>query len=88
MLNNFYHVAVCVVPSNFLYSMTIFRKKIILGSPHPLNLARESENASNLTDRYLGMFLEEQVDRETDRRVDTRPTPKQYLSDFIRGNQY
>ena len=29
------------------------------------------------------MFLEGQVDRQTDRRVHRRPTPKQYPSDFI-----
>ena len=38
-----------------------------------------------LTNRYLGMFLEGQVDRQTDRRVLRRPTPKQYPSDFIGG---
>ena len=54
-----------------------------------------AENASNLTNRYFGMFLEGQVDRQTDRqtdrRVHRRPTPKQYPSDFIGGgggNQY
>ena len=31
------------------------------------------------------MFLEGQVDRQTDRRVHRRPTPKQYPSDFIGG---
>ena len=44
-----------------------------------------AENAPNLTNRYLGMFLEGQVDRQTDRRVHRRPTPKQYPSDFIGG---
>ena len=48
-----------------------------------------AENASNLTNWYLGMFLEGQVDRQTDRqtdrRVHRRPTPKQYPSDFIGG---
>ena len=42
-------------------------------------------HASNLTNRYLCMFLERQVDRQTDRRVHRRPTPKQYPSDFIGG---
>ena len=46
-------------------------------------------HASNLTNRYLCMFLEGQVDRQTDRqtdrRVHRRPTPKQYPSDFIGG---
>ena len=31
------------------------------------------------------MFLEGQVDRQTERRVHRRPTPKQYPSDFIGG---
>ena len=31
------------------------------------------------------MFLEGQVDRQTDKRVHRRPTPKQYPSDFIGG---
>ena len=31
------------------------------------------------------MFLEGQVERQTDRRVHRRPTPKQYPSDFIEG---
>ena len=52
-------------------------------------LSIHTENASNLTKRYLGMFLEGQVDRQTDRqtdrRVDRRPTAKQYPSDFIGG---
>ena len=51
-------------------------------------LSIHAENASNLTNRHLGMFLEGQVDRQTDRRVHRRPTPKQYPSDFIGGNQY
>ena len=38
-------------------------------------LSIHAENASNLTNRYLGMFLEGQVDRQTDRRVHRRPTP-------------
>ena len=29
-----------------------------------------TENASNLTNRYLGMFLEGQVDRQTDRQIE------------------
>ena len=29
-----------------------------------------TENASNLTNRYLGMFLEGQVDRQTDRQTE------------------
>ena len=37
-------------------------------------LSIHAENASNLTNRYLGMFLEGQVDRQTDRRVHRRPT--------------
>ena len=48
-------------------------------------LSIHAENAPNLTNRYLGMFLEGQVDRQTDRRVHRRPTPKQYPSDFIGG---
>ena len=44
-----------------------------------------AENAPNLTNRYLGMFLEGLVDRQTDRRVHRRPTPKTYPSDFIGG---
>ena len=48
-------------------------------------LSIHAENAPNLTNRYLGMFLEGQVDRQTDRRVHRRSTPKQYPSDFIRG---
>ena len=84
MLNNCYHVAVCVVPFNFICSMTIFRKSFILDSPHPLNLSRGSENASNLTKRYLGN-VSGRTGRQTDRKVDRRPTPKQYPSDFIGG---
>ena len=60
---------------------------------HPLDphlglsmvLSIHAENAPNLTNRYLGMFLEGQVDRQTDRRVHRRPTPKQFPSDFIGG---
>ena len=48
-------------------------------------LSIHAENASNLTNRYLGMFLEGLVNRQTDRRVHRRPTPKQYPSDFIGG---
>ena len=48
-------------------------------------LSIHAEDAPNLTNRYLGMFLEGQVDRHTDRRVHRRPTPKQYPSDFIGG---
>ena len=52
-------------------------------------LSIHAENVPNLTNRYLGMFLEGQVDRQTDRqtdrRVHRRPTPKQYPSDFIGG---
>ena len=48
-------------------------------------LSIHAENAPNLTNRYLGMFLEGQVDRQTDRRVHRRQTPKQYPSDFIGG---
>ena len=48
-------------------------------------LSIHAENAPNLTNRYLGMFLEGQLDRKTDRRVHRRPTPKQYPSDFIGG---
>ena len=48
-------------------------------------LSIHAEKAPNLTNRYLGMFLEGQVDRQTDRRVHGRPTPKQYPSDFIGG---
>ena len=52
-------------------------------------LSIHAENASNLTNRYLGMFLEGKVDRQTDRQTDRlvhrRPTPKQYPSDFIGG---
>ena len=48
-------------------------------------LSIHTENASNLTNWYLGMFLEGQVDRQTDRKVHRRPTPKQYPSDFIGG---
>ena len=45
-----------------------------------------AENASSLTNRYFGMFLEGQgTDRQTDRRMHRRPTPKQYPSDFIAG---
>ena len=33
-------------------------------------LSIHTENASNLTNRYLGMFLEGQVDRQTDRQTD------------------
>ena len=40
-------------------------------------------HASNLTKRYLCMSMEGQVNRQTDRRVHRRPTPKQYPSDFI-----
>ena len=66
-------------------------------SPPPLDphlglsmvLSIHAEKAPNLTNRYLGMFLEGQVDRwtdrQTDRRVHRRPTPKQYPSDFIGG---
>ena len=48
-------------------------------------LSIHAENAPNLTNRYLCMFLEGQVDRQTDRRLHRRPTPKQYPSDFIGG---
>ena len=48
-------------------------------------LSIHAENAPNLTNRYLGMFLEGQADSQTDRRVHRRPTPKQYPSDFIGG---
>ena len=54
--------------------------------PHlglPMVLSIHAENAPNLTNRYLGIFLEGQVDRQTDRRVHRRSTPKQYPSDFI-----
>ena len=44
-----------------------------------------AENASNLINRYLGIFLEGKVNRQTDRRSHRRPTPKQYPSDFIGG---
>ena len=33
-------------------------------------LSIHAENAPNLTNRYLGMFLEGQVDRQTDRQTD------------------
>ena len=48
-------------------------------------LSIHAENSSNLINRYLSMFLEGQVDRQTGRRVHRRPTPKQYPSDFIGG---
>ena len=52
-------------------------------------LSIHAENVPNLTNRCLGMFLEGQVDIQTDRqiyrRVHRRPTPKQYPSDFIGG---
>ena len=48
-------------------------------------LSIHTENASNLTNRYLGMSLEGQTDRPTGRRAHRRPTPKQYPSDFIGG---
>ena len=35
-------------------------------------LSIHAENASNLTNRYLGMFLEGQVDRQTDECTDVR----------------
>ena len=35
-------------------------------------LSIHAENASNLTNRYLGMFLERQVDRQTDGCTDGR----------------
>ena len=35
VLNNCYHVAVSVFPFNFICNMTIFRKSLILASPHP-----------------------------------------------------
>ena len=35
-------------------------------------LSIHAENASNLTNRYLGMFLEGQVDRQTDGCTDGR----------------
>ena len=45
-----------------------------------------AENASNLTKRYLGMFLEGQVDRQTDRQTGAQTADaKQYPSDFIGG---
>ena len=54
-----------------------------LGTVHgTIHSCRE---CTNLTNRYLGMFLEGQVDRQTDRRMHRRPTPKQYPSDFIGG---
>ena len=40
---NCYHVVVCVVPFNFICSMTMFRKSFILDSSHPLNLPRGSD---------------------------------------------
>ena len=33
-----------------------------------MELSIHTENSSNLTNRYLGMFLEGQVDRQTDRQ--------------------
>ena len=43
-----------------------------------------TKNASNLTNRYLGMVLEGRMDR----RIDGRTTPKQYPSDFKAEDQY
>ena len=71
----------------------IFRGRSGPPAPPPLDphlglsmvLSIHAENAPNLTYRYLGIFLERQVDRQTDRRVHRRPTPKQYPYDFIGG---
>ena len=48
-------------------------------------LSIHTENPSNLTNRYLGMFLEGQVDRQTYISVHRRPTPKHYPFDVIGG---
>ena len=52
-------------------------------------LSIHTENASNLSNRYLGMFLEgevdRQTDRQTDRRVHRRPTPKTISIRLHRG---
>ena len=62
------------------------QKKIILDSPDPLNLPKGSENASNLTNRYLGMFLEVQVDRQIDRQKGGHTTDAKTISlRFHRG---
>ena len=72
----------------------IFRGRSGPPAPPPLDphlglsmvLSIHAEKAPNLTNRYLGMFLEDRwTDRHTDRRVHRRPTPKQYPSDFIGG---
>ena len=70
-----------------------FPGKVQTPCPPPLDphlglsmvLSIHTENPSNLTNRYLGMFLEGQVDRQTYRSVHRRPTPKHYPFDFIGG---
>ena len=46
-----------------------------------------AENASNLTNRYLGMFLEGQVDRQTDGCTDGR-RQNNIPPTSLGGNQY
>ena len=48
-------------------------------------LSIHAENASNLTNRYLGIFLEGQVDRQTDRRVHRRRDAKTVSLRLHRG---
>ena len=65
----------------------IFRGRSRLPAPLPLDphlvlsmvLSIHAENASNLTNRYLGMFLEGQVDRQTGAQTADAKT------DFIGG---
>ena len=43
-------------------------------------LSIHAENASNLTNRYLGMFLEGQVDRQTDRQTGAQTADAKIIS--------
>ena len=43
-------------------------------------LSIHAENASNLTNKYLGMFLEGQVDRQTDRQTGAQTADAKTIS--------
>ena len=52
-------------------------------------LSIHTGNASNMTNRYLGVFLEGQADREADRQKGGQTADAKTISpDFIGGNQY
>ena len=52
-------------------------------------LSLHTENASNLTNRYLGMFLEGQVDRQAGRQKGGQTADAKTISPRLhRGNHY